>query len=296
MPGGSQAASAHHPDELELMEDTSGGDYLDNITPAIISRDRFKRHHQWLEEVFSSLHNMNQILPEDLGFGLTGEMSELTKDILAEPARKTLTPQERVDPHYWQDPQINTAKPYKHLTTEQYAEFERRFNAFTEKKTKEIEAMKVAHAKKIARLNKSRLYLDAEERLKEAGTDTAKLDAIAREVETALGISLLERSAVVCVQKGALEDEEREAKVVSNGNGVPAQASSTANTAGNGTDGMDIDMPNSNAQATANAGATEGGMQPESMFDGTDFGAFDGGDLGADSALLDFADGFGGQS
>jgi hypothetical protein len=203
-------------DELELMEDTSGGDYLDNITPALVSKDRFKRHHQWFEEVFSSLHSTMHILPEDLGFGLVGELGELTKGILDEPARRKLTQPERMDPGIWQDPPINTSSVYKPLDAEKLAEFEQRVAKFVESKNKEMDEMREKHAKTVARINKGRFYMDAEERLKEAGLDTEKMDAIVREVELKMGISLQERMDVVCVQKGALEDDEKHA----NGNGV----------------------------------------------------------------------------
>jgi hypothetical protein len=265
----------YHDTELELLEDTSSGDYLDNISPATISRDRFKRHHLWLEEVFSSLYSPGQILAEDLGFGLVGELGELTKGILGKPERKNTTEQERKDPMaFYQDPQINASVVYKHLDSDKFAEFEKRVASFVDARNQEMDDMREKHAKIMSRVNKGKIYVDAEERLREAGLDSDKIEEIVREVELKMGISLQERHDVVCIQRGGLEDEEKAVGVngvspdkeqtnghvaaddgttgllneftTSNGNGALATAEQSAPAPGAGldlTDGMDLDVP-----------------------------------------------------
>jgi hypothetical protein len=210
----------YHDTELELQEDTSSGDYLDNISPATISRDRFKRHHLWLEEVFSSLYSPGQLAAEDMGFGLVGELGELTRGILNPPARKNTLEQERKDPlAFYQDPQINASAVYKHLDSEQFDEFEKRVADFVAARNREMDEMREKHAKIVSRVNKGKFYVDAEERLKEAGLDSEKIEQIVREVELEMNISLQERHDVVCVQRGGLEDEEKSVPV----NGVSAE-------------------------------------------------------------------------
>ncbi|KAF2664570.1 DUF1750-domain-containing protein [Microthyrium microscopicum] len=220
--------SLKHEADLELLEDTSAGDYLDHISPATISRDRFKRHHLWLEDVFSSLYTMNQVMPEDLGFGLVGELGELTKDLLESPAKRIPEPAEVNDGTYFQDPHYNAPKIYKKLEPEQFAEFEKRVADFVESKNREMDEMREEHAKTMATINSGRFYLDVEDRLREAGTDSDKIDEIMREVEAKMGISVQDRQDIVCVQKGALEDEERPV----NGTGASNGQASASNDVG----------------------------------------------------------------
>lgn len=286
--------SLFHDAELELLEDTSSGDYLDNISPATISRDRYKRHHLWLEEVFSSLYSPAQIAAEDLGFGLVGELGELTKGILNPPKRKDLQEQERKDPvAFYQDPQINESSVYKHLDTDQFAEFEKRVAAFVDGRNKEMDEMREKHAKVMSRVNKGKFYMDAEERLKEAGTDSEKIESIVREVELKMGISLSEHHDVICVQRGALEEEEKsvtpvpEVPLETNGNPLAANgastslsgenpghittaaqpaASTTSATAPAGlasNDGMDLDAPVSSSQNPVPVAAPAPTPQPQ---------------------------------
>jgi SWI/SNF-RSC chromatin remodeling complexes subunit Ssr4-like protein len=204
-----------HDLELEEAEDTAAGDFLDYITPANISRMRFKTHHGWFEEVFSSLHSINHILPEELGFGLVGELGDLTKDILKPPSLDYV--KIRMDESRSNKP-IDKDVEYKHLDSEKMAEFEKRVSAFVEQKQQEMDQMKESHAKMMSKINKGKFYLDAEELLKNAGLDSEKVNGISLEVESKMGISLADRNDVVCIQPGPTHEEDGDDKNI-NGNG-----------------------------------------------------------------------------
>jgi Fungal domain of unknown function (DUF1750) len=210
-----------HDLELEEAEDTAAGDFLDYITPATISRMRFKTHHLWFEEVFSSLYSISHILPEDLGFGLVGELGDLTKDILNTPSTQNVKANVEDNRNLKQTIPKPSEKElvYKQLDPEQMKTFENRVAEFVERKQREMDDMRGQHAKIMGRINKGKIYLDAEERLREASTDTAKLDEIVREVELAMGISLEERKDVLCVQAGPTQEDEESEKQL-NGNGL----------------------------------------------------------------------------
>jgi hypothetical protein len=198
-----------HDKDLEDAEDLVAGDLLDYTTPAMLSKARFTQHHQWLGEVFSSIHPISSILPEDLNFGLTGELADLTKDILISPTVQGVKKHPE-DPESVERELKISVQEYKHLEAEKMAEFEQRIKEFTEEKNKEMSKMKERHAKIMSRVNKGKYYLDAEERLREAGLDAAKIDEIVREVELTMGVALHERGSVVCVQRDDFEVEDEE--------------------------------------------------------------------------------------
>jgi hypothetical protein len=199
-----------HDHELEEAEDTQAGDFLDYITPAVLAKTRFKQHHLWLEEILSSVYSINNILPEDMGFGLVGELGELTRDLLNPPNPKLREKEERdviARASHEAAPKDDT-NVYKHLEEGQFEEFEKRVAEFVAKKEKEVDELREQHTKNLARIQKGRSYLDAEARIREAGLDSEKVDQIIRDVELEMGISLLERKDVVLVQRGGLVDEE----------------------------------------------------------------------------------------
>jgi hypothetical protein len=59
---------------------------IDHLTPREIAMQRYKQHHEWMEEILSSPYQMSQIIPVDLGLGLKGELEALTKDVLDAPS------------------------------------------------------------------------------------------------------------------------------------------------------------------------------------------------------------------
>ena len=58
-------------DALFEEDITEFGDFFDTLTPVEISKTRYKQHHEWMEEIYSSVYSLSQIVPEDLGFGLS---------------------------------------------------------------------------------------------------------------------------------------------------------------------------------------------------------------------------------
>ncbi|KAK6503271.1 hypothetical protein TWF481_008300 [Arthrobotrys musiformis] len=59
-------------DSVEDEEDTSRGDVLDHIPPRELATQRYKQHHEWLEQVISSTHNISNIEPGSIGIELLG--------------------------------------------------------------------------------------------------------------------------------------------------------------------------------------------------------------------------------
>ena len=116
---------------------------------------------------------------------------------------------------------------------------------FVEARNLEMDAMREKHAKVIARLNKGRFYVEAEERLREAGLDSAKIDEVVKEVELKMGVPLLDRQDVVCVQKGALVDEEKQ---INGTDGPKDQVNGQSNASEDATAGLLDELMNTGAE------------------------------------------------
>jgi hypothetical protein len=173
---------------------------------------RYKQHHEWMEEIFSSVYSISQIVPEDLGFGLTGSLKELTDGILTAPDPPAVPGPE--------DKGVAVRAPtesneYRKLSAEKMDEFEKRIAGFVEKGKQDIQAMKAQHAETVAAFNKSKTYMRAERTLREVngGGDA---DAIVQEVETSLGAKITEQRSKVCVEEGGLEKEDKSRHVPAN--------------------------------------------------------------------------------
>lgn len=194
-------------------EENSTQDAFDFITPREISQSRYKQHHEWMEEIFSSPYAVGKILPIDLGLGLMGELEPLTAGILDAPGGDY--------PNRQGSKEKYEVKSYAKLTPEKMKEFEARVAEYTKKEESELEKMKAAHAKKMADLKRSRTYMKAERRLRDiprteslrspddaatnAGTDP--LDGIVNDLENSLGVAFDTKKSVVCVNKGGYIEE-----------------------------------------------------------------------------------------
>ncbi len=227
---------------IEDEENTALGDILDNLTPQEISRMRFTQHHEWLEEVYSSQYTAGKIVPVDLGLGLMGELSHLTEGILDAPGAQPT----KENPRWGAKPQR-----YRKLEPAQIAEFEARVGKYLQEANDELTQMKKEHEQRMAEMNRSKIYMRAETRLRdavwdenEAGADAARpdllsedasssngrregrngvktVDKIVGDVERALGITMVPRQEVLCVEKGGLLEEDKDDAYV-NGNGNAA--------------------------------------------------------------------------
>jgi hypothetical protein len=228
---------------IEEEEGAALGDYLDNLTPAEISKMRYKQHHEWMEEIYSSVFSISQIIPEDLGLGLTGKLKELTDGIFNTPsydAMKAPFEQEKYAQKYKnaEDP-LQRLRPkkerlldtppgstqYQKLTSEKMEEFETRITSFMDTGREEIEAMKKAHAATVADFKKSKSYMVAERKLRDVDDKTA--EAVIADLERSLDVKVVEQKDVLCVEEGGLEKEDKSRVVNSSG-----EASANANTNG----------------------------------------------------------------
>ncbi|KAF2834821.1 DUF1750-domain-containing protein [Patellaria atrata CBS 101060] len=191
---------------VEDEENTALGDILDNLNPREISSMRFKQHHEWMEEIFSSPYAAGQIVPVDLALGMVGELSHLTEGILDTPGSK---------PPKDGNKGTGDLETYKKLDDSQLAELENRINRHLENGQIELQKMKDEHAKKMAELRRGKIYLQAERKLREAiwnSTETPAtdeyIDEIVRDVEHSLGVTIRLQKDVVCIEKGGLIEEQ----------------------------------------------------------------------------------------
>ncbi|KAF2259453.1 DUF1750-domain-containing protein [Lojkania enalia] len=213
-------------------------DSFDFLTPRDLSLSRYKQHHEWMEEIFSSPYTIGKILPIDLGFGLMGELAPLTAGILEAPAGE--------HPPLLGETQKGdySIKNYYKLDPEQLKEFEKRVHEYTSKEEAEIEKMRAEHANKMAGLKKSRTYVKAERRLQniesngkfnDANEQEDQAAAVVHDLEKTLGVTFDTKKLVVCVDKGGFIEEQQP---------PPPQQSQQVN--GNG-------------KALSNAGSGDGG-------------------------------------
>ena len=139
--------SAVHDTSIEDEENTALGDFFDHLTPRDISMARYMQHHRWMEEVFSSPYASAQIVPPDLGLGLTGELKGLTEGLLEPP---TAVDGAEV---------VRSGKPkeaaFTSLTKEQVEEFGRRVQKHLYDGQADIDRMKQEHAEKMAEWRKT---------------------------------------------------------------------------------------------------------------------------------------------
>lgn len=194
---------------LDEEENVALGDLLDHMTPRDISLIRYTQHHEWMEEVFSSAYAASQIAPVDLGFGLSGELAEITQGLLSPP-----------DETFSSDPSNSAALvksgTYKKLEAGKSEELERRVNEYVQKGEEDLERMRAEHAKTLEQLRKGKTYLKAERQLREARNashddeddpDFEPLDGVIQGVENSLNVTIAPRQDVFCVSKGGLIEE-----------------------------------------------------------------------------------------
>lgn len=216
-------------------EENSTQDSFDFLTPREISKTRYKQHHEWMEEIFSSPHAVGKILPIDLGLGLMGELAPLTADILDAPTGE-YPPTEASQTLFPEKNKGYTVKSYYKLQPEQLKDFETRVAEYTKTEEAELEKMRIAHTKRMADLKRSRTYIKAERRLRDVsrlessrthdssdqeGADP--LQGIVKELEESVGVTFDTKKNVVCIDKGGFIEEQQ----------APAQKAPEVN--GNGT-------------------------------------------------------------
>lgn len=203
---------------LEDEENAQLGDFLDHLTPREISTLRFKQHHEWFEEIFSSVYGTAQILPEDLGLGLAGDLDDLTRGILDTPGAQSEKAADK-QPLVKRDEPVRS---YQKLDKEKMDDLDKRITEYIEKGQAEIRAVKAEHAKKLQD-PKRNAYRVAERKLREAGrvpNPTGAVSEVVRQVESELNISLVPKKDFTCVDKGGLEEEKKAAPPLHPTNGT----------------------------------------------------------------------------
>ncbi|KAF2877845.1 hypothetical protein BDV95DRAFT_4208 [Massariosphaeria phaeospora] len=237
-------------------EENATQDIFDSLTPRDISLSRYKQHHEWMEEVFSSPYAVGKILPIDLGLGLMGELAHLTAGILDAPAGEN--PRAKEFDSRAKDYDV---KSYHRLSPEQLKEFEDRVSMYTAQEEAEIEKMKAAHAKKMTNMKRTRTYIKSERRLRDLArtghnTDSASeqdvadpLDVVIQELESSLGVAFDPTHPVVCIEKGGFIEEQQppaQKPQQVNNNGAPSHLAPNNGSGGLGDDAA-IDTDNTAA-------------------------------------------------
>lgn len=219
------APGAIIPDNTLEEEENATQDAFDFLTPREISLSRYKQHHEWMEEIFSSPYAIGKIAPIDLGLGLMGELAPLTTGILDAPGAETV---ETAKENY-------KVKNYYKLDAEQLKDFEKRVAEYTKNEQAEIDKMKATHAKKIAQLKRTRTYIKAERRLRDLSRSTESdangtnpVEEVVQDLEKSLGVTFDAKKAVVCVDKGGFIEVQQPSPPKAQVNGVEQNTNGTA--------------------------------------------------------------------
>ncbi|EDU41290.1 conserved hypothetical protein [Pyrenophora tritici-repentis Pt-1C-BFP] len=214
------------PDNSLEEEENATQDAFDFLTPREISLSRYKQHHEWMEEIFSSPYAVGKIAPIDLGLGLMGELAPLTAGILDVPGAENVEPGK----------DSYQIKNYYKLEPEQLKEFEKRVSEYTTNEQAEIDKMKAEHAKKMVQLKRTRTYIKAERRLRDLlrssesdGDNADPVEEVVQDLEKSLGVKFDEKKAIVCVDKGGfIEPQAPSPKAQVNGDGAQQNTNGTS--------------------------------------------------------------------
>jgi hypothetical protein len=221
IPSGSAAQDTSLEEEENATQDA-----FDFLTPREISLSRYKQHHEWMEEIFSSPYAVGNIAPIDLGLGLMGELAPLTAGILDVSGAD--------DSDITKHNNTNVKNYYK-LDPEQLKDFEKRVTEHVTKEQAEIDKMKADHARKMAQLKRTRTYIKAERRLRDLSRSVEDSDGadpvedVVQDVEKSLNVSFDAKKIVVCVEKGGFIEAQQPSppKTQINGNGAQANSASS---------------------------------------------------------------------
>ena len=216
------------PDTSLEDEENATQDAFDFLTPREISLSRYKQHHEWMEDIFSSPYPVGSIAPIDLGLGLMGELAPLTAGILdvAGPENP-----DTVKDKY-------KIKDYYRMNPEHLKDFNTRVAEYTKTEKAEIDKMQADHTRKMAQLKRTRTYIKAERRLRDlarsASSDdesTDPTDNVVQDLEKSLGVKFDAKKSVVCVDKGGFIERQPSPpqKAQVNGNGTQANSNGSNN-------------------------------------------------------------------
>jgi hypothetical protein len=201
------AISGVNPQDTSFEEEENATqDAFDFLTPREISLSRYKQHHEWMEEIFSSPYAIGKIAPIDLGLGLMGELAPLTAGILDVPGTDGA-----------ESGKDKTIKNYYKLDPDKLKAFERRVAEYTSKEQAEIDKMKADHARKMAQLKRTRTYIKAERRLRDLSRSAENendesdlVEEVVQDLEKSLGVTFDAKKSVFCVDKHQRDSQRHE--------------------------------------------------------------------------------------
>lgn len=234
-----QMMGASHFVPFDDEDDTYQGDMFDRMTPRDISMARYTRNHEWMEEILGSAYRIGQITPADLGLGLQGDLTSLTRGIY-EPSG--------VDAHK----KPPTKPVVGHLDAKLADEFRKRVSDKIENDKAEMERMKAQHEKMMDRFKSNSILNRSEKELRGAVDETGpefwrlegreedeeesaggwngnqhrKVDDIVAEVESALGRHIAVVSDVKRIQDGGYQEPAPEPETLPMPPVAPPAASS----------------------------------------------------------------------
>ncbi len=200
-------------------EGTSGGDYMDFLTPRDISLHRYTQHHEWLEEILNSPYDTSQIIPGQLGLGRKGELESLTRDFFDAPIGAT--PKETFPKSKGDSPVEDSSTPrVGRLESGKAEDFMKRATEKMAEINAEMEKLRRQHARRMAKLNRGRAFKEAEQSLRVSTLEMingevskgdamqqTRIDEITRELEGQVGKSVRPIKDVECIDKGGLEEK-----------------------------------------------------------------------------------------
>ena len=200
-------------------EGTSGGDYMDFLTPRDISLHRYTQHHEWLEEILNSPYDTSQIIPGQLGLGRKGELESLTRDFFDAPVGAT--PKETFPKPKGDSPVEDSVTPrVGRLEPGKAEDFTKRATEKIAEINAEMEKLKRQHARRMAKLNGGRAFKEAEQQLRVSTLEMIngevskgdvvqehQVDELASRLEGQLGKSIKPIKDIECIDKGGLEEK-----------------------------------------------------------------------------------------
>lgn len=190
--------------------DDEDGDSLDYLTPRDISSNRYKQHHEWMEEIYNSPYETSKIIPGEIGLGRKGEIEALTKEFF----KAHLNPRPETTSN-------SSPAGADKIGPEKMVAIRKAFKTYMAEQDVEIEEMKREHARNMAAMERSRRLgaLERELRTAPMHADTRNatipssdpprrtVSEIIKEAEELLAMKLEETSdEVTCLDNGGLDE------------------------------------------------------------------------------------------
>lgn len=197
------------PQESSLEdEDPANGDDMDTLAPREISSTRYIKHHEWMEEIFSSPYNTSQIVPVELGLGRKGEIESLTKEFFNASVDRDQPVVKGAAPARVGKMENGQAEDFVTKATDRIAQL----NA-------EMEKLKRQHARRTAKFSRTNAIKEAERALRDQASSkrendstpgkTDRFDEAVEKVQNMLGKSIKLMKEVECMERGGLEEKSR---------------------------------------------------------------------------------------